>query len=111
MEQLFLPLILGAFLLMFLFTMRRQKRVVQEQQKLQDALAPGDRVMTTSGLYATVVDTSDTTVITLEVAPGVHTEWLRQAIREKIVPADETADVESVENDSTETVIAKDTKN
>lgn len=78
-----IPLVMGT---------RKQKRAAQEQQKLQGSLSEGDRVMTTSGLYGTVADTSSDTTIDIEIAPGVVTTWLRQAVREKVAPevADET---------------------
>ncbi|WP_374213122.1 preprotein translocase subunit YajC [Crossiella sp. SN42] len=69
---------------MMFLSVRKQKRAIQEQQSLQSSLAPGDRVMTTSGLYATVVDAEDDTTIKLEIAPGVTTEWVRAAVREKV---------------------------
>lgn len=72
-----LPLILGS---------RRQKRAMAEAQRLQSSLVVGDRVMTTSGLQATVVDTSEENNVDLEIAPGVRTTWLRAAIREKLDP-------------------------
>ncbi|HET9257041.1 MAG TPA: preprotein translocase subunit YajC [Pseudonocardiaceae bacterium] len=64
---------------------RRQKRAMADAQRLQDSLTSGDRVMTTSGLYGTVVGVQDKTTVDLEIAPGVRTTWLRAAIREKIV--------------------------
>jgi preprotein translocase subunit YajC len=45
--------------------------------------------MTTSGLFGTVVSTSDDS-IDLEIAPGLVTSWLRAAVREKV--ADSTVD-------------------
>ena len=65
---------------------RKQKRAAQEQQKLQNSITDGDRVMTTSGLYGTVADASGDTTIDIEIAPGVVTTWLRQAVREKVAP-------------------------
>ena len=56
--------------------------------------------MTTSGLYATVSDVSDTTTIGLELSPGVETEWLRGAVREKVGP--EIEDDEEIEDDATD---------
>ncbi|MGH3871209.1 MAG: preprotein translocase subunit YajC [Pseudonocardiaceae bacterium] len=77
-----LPLILGS---------RRQKRAMAEAQQLQSSLTEGDRVLTTSGLQATVVGSADETTIDLEIAPGVHTTWLRAAIRERITEGNEPA--------------------
>lgn len=96
MESLFLPLLLiAALALLMNLNWRRQKRAIAEAQRLQDSLIVGDRVITTSGLQATVVSTEDERTIDLEIAPGVRTVWLRAAIREKVtddVPADDVTD-------------------
>ena len=105
MEQLFLPLLLMLVVAIpLVMGTRKQKRAAQEQQKLQGSLSEGDRVMTTSGLYGTVADTTSDTTIDIEIAPGVVTTWLRQAVREKVAPevadeveSDETVEVETVE--------------
>jgi len=104
MDGSFLLLLVVAMLAAFMFmNMRRQRRQYQQLQQMQSSLATGDRVMTTSGLYGTVVDTADTT-IDIEVAPGVRTTWIRQAVREKVVTdaideADETDLVDDVVED------------
>lgn len=77
-----LPLLLGS---------RRQRRAMQEAQRLQSSLAVGERVMTTSGLHATVVGVDDEATIDLDIAPGVRTTWVRAAVRERLdatAPAD-----------------------
>ncbi|OXM64342.1 MULTISPECIES: preprotein translocase subunit YajC [Amycolatopsis] len=109
MEQLFLPLLLMLVVAIpLVMGTRKQKRAVQEQQKLQSSLSEGDRVMTTSGLYGTVADTSNDTTIDIEIAPGVVTTWLRQAVREKVAP--EVADeIETDEADVVETAEVADT--
>lgn len=86
--ELLIVMMAGLGLMMF-FTVRKQKKAQQAQNDLQESLTEGDRVMTTSGLYATVADTSDDTTIELEIADGVVTTWLRQAVREKIEPIDD----------------------
>lgn len=83
--EILLPMFV-ALLLVMVFSARKQKKVIAAQQEMQDSLKPGDRVMTTSGLYATVADASDDTTIDLEIADGVVTTWLRQAVREKVGP-------------------------
>ncbi|OBK94251.1 preprotein translocase subunit YajC [Mycobacterium sp. 1165178.9] len=102
---LFLPflLIMGGF--MYLAS-RRQKRAMQATIDLQESLRPGDRVHTTSGLQASVVEITDDTV-DLEIAPGVVTTWMKLAIRDRILPDDEdlsdgdgSADEGSITNDS-----------
>ncbi|MBM7810241.1 preprotein translocase subunit YajC [Saccharothrix algeriensis] len=96
------PLLLVLLAVPLFLSARKQKKAVAEQQALLNSLEPGDRVMTTSGLYATVADASDDTTIDLEIADGVVTTWLRQAVREKVVAdvddtdavVDDTADVD-----------------
>ncbi|MHA6800524.1 preprotein translocase subunit YajC [Bounagaea algeriensis] len=79
----FLPIVLIlAIGLMLFFQVRKQKKMMADQQKLQNSLTVGDRVMTTSGVYGTITATAEDTV-DLELAPGVTTTWLRQAIRQK----------------------------
>ena len=84
---LFLPflLIMGGFMC---FAARRQKRAMQATIDLHDSLRPGDRVHTTSGLEATVLEITEDTV-DLEIAPGVVTTWMKLAIRDRILPDDD----------------------
>jgi preprotein translocase subunit YajC len=81
---LFPLLILLLFIPIFL-SGRKQRRQMQEQQKLQSALAIGDVVTTTSGLRGTVVDVAYEDTIDLEIADGVVTTWLRAAVRERVL--------------------------
>ena len=95
METLFFPLLLIAALAVpLVLGSRRQKRAMAEAQRLQDSLTEGDRVMTTSGLHGTVVNTADDATVDLEIAPGVRTTWARAAIRERITddPVEPAAD-------------------
>ncbi|HEV7979342.1 preprotein translocase subunit YajC [Amycolatopsis sp.] len=102
MNQLLLPLLLMLVVAVpLVMGSRKQKRAAAAQQELQNGLADGDRVMTTSGLYGTVADTSSETTIDVEIAPGVVTTWLRQAVREKVQP-------EVVEEDSLDTEVEDD---
>lgn len=91
----FLPLfiIMGAFLF---FASRRQRKAMQATIDLHESLRVGDRVYTTSGLAGDITAITEDTV-SLEIVPGVVTEWMKLAIREKIDAAD------SFETDSFET--------
>lgn len=116
MEGLFLPLLLMLVVAIpLVMSTRKQKRMVAQQEELQNSLADGDRVMTTSGLYATVADASDETTIDLEIAEGVVTTWLRQAVRERINPvvdeeAEHSADTDTDSADSSAVEDASDDK-
>ncbi|EHR60766.1 preprotein translocase subunit YajC [Saccharomonospora cyanea] len=109
MDGLILPLLLMLVVaLPLILSTRKQKKLMAEQQEMQNSLTAGDRVMTTSGLYATVADASDDTTIDLEIAEGVVTTWLRQAVRERIVPTTDidTSDPSHASEDAEETVTA-----
>ncbi|HEV3358848.1 MAG TPA: preprotein translocase subunit YajC [Pseudonocardiaceae bacterium] len=117
MSAYLIPVLLVVLVGFMFFGTRKQKRAMQQQQDMQKSLSFGDRVMTTSGLYGTIVTTSDDTV-ELEIAEGLVTTWLRQAVREKVVDStvpeladddvetvdDEVADYEDVEAEHTEAV-------
>ncbi|MFC4373564.1 preprotein translocase subunit YajC [Nocardia halotolerans] len=114
MDFLF-PLLILALLVPMFFGIRKQKREAEKVSTMQESLQVGDAVITTSGLYGTVVDLDDSTV-DLEIAEDVITTWLRQAIREVRVEettAEQTAAVAAdapVEEaaEQTETRLTKD---
>lgn len=115
MDLIPLLLMFGLLGVMMYFMTRRQRRAQEQQAQLQNSLEVGDRVMTTSGLYGTVTDSSDSATITIEIADGVETEWLRAAVREKVGPVeeiDEDTDVAEVEDVVEEPAVeeAKDVK-
>ena len=91
MEKYF-PFILLALAVVLLFVLpaRQRKRMAAQQQSLQESLAVGTPVMTTSGLQGTVARLGDGTV-DLEIAPGVVVTFVRQAILEVRRPAAESA--------------------
>jgi preprotein translocase subunit YajC len=85
-----LPLILLAVLLlaMLLFTRRNRERAATQQSKLRERITFGTDVMTTSGLYGTVVGMNDDDTVQLSIAAGVEVKWAIAALR----------DVESIPN-------------
>jgi preprotein translocase subunit YajC len=99
MEFLF-PLLILLLFIPILLSGRKQRRQMQEMQKMQAALEPGDVVMTTSGLRATVVDASYEDTIDLEIADGIVTTWVRGAVREKVNPVADDASDEATEEDA-----------
>ncbi|WP_424214694.1 preprotein translocase subunit YajC [Streptomyces sp. BI20] len=74
---LYLPfiLIIGV---MFLMT-RSAKKKQQQAVQMRDQMTPGTGVRTIGGMYATVKEVGDDTV-TLEIAPGVHAIYAKNAI-------------------------------
>nr|BFE53828.1 hypothetical protein GCM10017745_72550 [Saccharothrix mutabilis subsp. capreolus] len=99
LSSLMFPLLLVLLAVPLFLSARKQKRAAAEQQALLKSLEPGDRVMTTSGLFATVADASDDETIDLEIADGVVTTWLRPAIREKVNPTTDVDETDAVVDD------------
>lgn len=72
----------------FYFLMiRPQKKRQQEQAKMMAALEPGARVLTSTGIFATIVEMGDRQVV-LETSPGARLTVVRQALA-KVVTADD----------------------
>lgn len=87
MESLPLLILIALALVVFVVLPQRQRKTAAaKQQALRQSMTPGTRVMTTSGMYATVVSSTETTV-DLEIAPGLVTTWLLAAVREVVPPA------------------------
>jgi len=80
-----LPLMIGMFAIMYFLIIRPQQKQKRERENLLRAIKKGDRVVTTGGLYGTVVGLSEHTV-TLKVADQVKLDFERSAIG-RIVPA------------------------
>ncbi|MEU3608005.1 preprotein translocase subunit YajC [Streptomyces sp. NPDC035033] len=63
---------------MFLMT-RSAKKKQQQAAEMRNQMQPGTGVRTIGGMYATVKEIQDETVL-LEVAPGVHAVYAKNAI-------------------------------
>ena len=86
-------LVFVGFYFLMIRPQRRRQQAVQQQQR---TVAPGARVRTTAGMYATVTEVDGDDVV-LEVAPGVEVRYLRRAIMEVVEPAEETETYEDGE--------------
>lgn len=94
---LFPVLIIAAF---YFLLIRPQRNRQRQQQQMQKSIEPGARILTTSGMYATVVEVTDDGVV-LEIAPGVEAEFVNQAIM-RVVPDDEAEVAEDEDEDDQE---------
>ncbi|MGW7054607.1 preprotein translocase subunit YajC [Streptomyces sp. NPDC054887] len=63
---------------MFLMT-RSAKKKQQAAAQMRDEMQPGTGVRTIGGMYATVKEVHDDTIL-LEVAPGVHAVYAKNAV-------------------------------
>ena len=89
------PLLLVGALFFFLLILPERKKQKQ-RQKMLDALKKGDRVMTSSGIYGTVVTTT-AEVAVLQVADNVRLRFSRSAIQSVIEAEKEAALEEKAE--------------
>jgi preprotein translocase subunit YajC len=86
MDQLgSLPLLILLGLVFYLLILRPQRVRQRQLLETQSALAPGVRVLTSAGLYATVTAVEDDAVL-LEVAPGVVCRYAKAAVA-RVLPA------------------------
>ena len=75
----FLIVIVVLFGLLYFVMIRPQRNRQRAVQEKQRQVQPGQRVRTTAGMYATVLEADDEDVL-LEVAPGVHIRFLRHKV-------------------------------
>jgi preprotein translocase subunit YajC len=69
----------------YLLIMRPARTRQRKQMEMMTALAPGTRVMTTAGVYGTVVSIDEEDA-ELEIAPGVVVRVVKAAIGKVIEP-------------------------
>lgn len=87
-----LPIIILLLVVFFIVnSRRRQKSLNQARQREQDEWAPGTEIVTRAGLIATIVERAEDHVV-LEVAPGVRTRYVPEAIGKRWYPADEVSE-------------------
>ena len=76
-------LVIFALLGMFVaVSMRNRRRQIAEDMVRVSRIDVGTEVMTTSGLYGTVVARNDDGTVLLSIAPGVEVKWALAALRD-----------------------------
>ncbi len=68
--------------LLMLFARRARGRSAETDARLRRDISVGTHVMTTSGLYGTVVAVNSDDTVILSVAPGVEVRWAFAALRD-----------------------------
>ncbi|HEY0169221.1 MAG TPA: preprotein translocase subunit YajC [Jatrophihabitans sp.] len=83
MTEIFpLLLLVLLFLAMMMFSRRNKRRLAAADNLRRERITAGTDVMTTSGLYGTVVSVNPDGTVLLSVAPGVEVRWQIAALRE-----------------------------
>ncbi|MFA1544077.1 preprotein translocase subunit YajC [Actinomadura monticuli] len=94
-----LLLLLAVPVVFYLLLIRPQSKRRKEQMQMQNDVQPGVRVVTTSGMKATVVEVDDDGVV-LEIADDVEVRFVKQAIMQVLKDPDpEDLDDELDEDD------------
>ncbi|WIY83877.1 preprotein translocase subunit YajC [Propionimicrobium sp. PCR01-08-3] len=82
-------LILAVFIgLMYFMTIRPQKKRMDEQRKMLEALQPGARVLLNSGIFGTIRATGEQQMV-VELAPGTEVTVLKQTVARVANPDEE----------------------
>ena len=81
-----LPMILAFIAIMYFLMIRPQQKREKERREMLSSLAKGDKVVTTGGMYGTVVDLSEEKV-TLRVDDKVEIDFIRGAIAQIVSKA------------------------
>ena len=83
-------LLLLAMPVVLFVMMRNQKKKVAQQQQLQRNADVGDEIMTTAGIFGTIVDEDeDEGTVIVEIAPGTRIKMLRAGIARRVEEDDE----------------------
>ena len=98
-----LLLLLGMPAMLF-WMMRSQRKKAAQQQNLQSSAGIGSEIMTTAGIFGTIVDEDeDEGTIVLEIAPGTQIKLIRGAIAR--VVSDEDDDYEEYDDEDDDAVV------
>jgi preprotein translocase subunit YajC len=98
-----LVFIVPMFAIGYLLLVRPQKRRLQAQRELLNALEVGDEVVTAGGILGQIVDIDeDDDVVTVEIAPGTRIRMLRGGISRRLEDEDEVDDDDADDEDEAE---------
>jgi len=85
-------LIVVMIIAFYFLIMRPQRKRQQQQVDMVKQLQPGTRIVTTTGIYATVVAVGDRQIV-LETAPGTRVTMLKQAVGRVVGENEEDAEL------------------
>ncbi|TDD38898.1 preprotein translocase subunit YajC [Actinomadura sp. KC06] len=95
-----LLLLLAVPLVFYFLLIRPQSRRRKQQMEMQNAMEPGARVLTTSGMRATVVEVDDDGIV-LEIADGVEVRFVKAAVMQ-VLKDDEPEDLDDEQDEPAE---------
>lgn len=83
----FMPLIL-IFVFFYLFLLRPQQKKAKEHQQLLNALKKGDKIITSGGIYGTVVSVKEN-IVEVMIANNVNIRVAKPSISNVIINRDD----------------------
>lgn len=95
MDQTLLYVALGAVLVVFIFlSWRNSKKRQKEQAELKDKMVPGVEIMTSTGIYGTLISVDDDkNEAVIETAPGqtlrIHKQTLLKVVEPEVAEVEE----------------------
>ena len=96
---LFLPLVLMGGVFYFLLIRPQQKRV-RAQAALVNAVEVGDEIMTTGGIFGTVVEIDDDEgTVLVEIAPNTQIRMVKSGISRRLTEDDDDYEPEDEDQD------------
>jgi preprotein translocase subunit YajC len=96
---LFVPLVLMGGVFYFLL-IRPQQRRVRAQQALVNAVQVGDEIMTTGGIFGTIVELDDDEgTVLVEIAPGTQIRMAKSGIARRLTEDDDDYEPEDEDQD------------
>jgi preprotein translocase subunit YajC len=84
-------LLLVFVVVLLIFSMWQSKKRKAQAAALHQAIGPGVRVMTTSGIYGIVTEVESDTMV-IEISEGVDVRFAKQAVMRVVPHLDEAAD-------------------
>lgn len=82
MEYFPIVALAAVFIGLMLYSRRNRQRAAMADAARREQIGPGTDVMTTSGLYGTVVALNPDDSVLLSIAPGVEVRWALAALRD-----------------------------
>jgi preprotein translocase subunit YajC len=79
--------ILATFVIFYFILIRPQQKKQKELQKMIEALKKGDRVMTTGGIFGTVVGLKDN-ILVLKIDENTKVEMVKSAVASVVKKAE-----------------------
>lgn len=82
------------FVAFYFLILRPQKKRAEQQRQTLNALEPGVRVLTSTGVYAKLLRIGEKQAV-IELSPGNEMTIVKHAIAKAVVPGDEDLEMES----------------